>query len=75
MSVVQQLPNIGATIPHPKEPLSRNCTELRTPTVKPRIDGGVSRDSARKSQQLVHDDSVQNRSEANKFQAPVPSAA
>src|SRR5215469_10162525 len=48
--------NIGTTIPHPQEPLARNRTERRTPTVKPRIHGKISRDRARESPQLVHDD-------------------
>jgi hypothetical protein len=67
---MQQFSNVRATTSHPKEPLSRNCTQLRTPTVKPRINGGISRDGARKSQQLVHNGSSQGRSEASKHEAP-----
>ena len=57
VTVMQQLPNIGTTIPHPAEPLPRDCTELRRPAVKPRINGRGARDRGRKQQQLTHGDS------------------
>src|SRR6185437_12911207 len=56
VTVMQQLPDIGITIPHPPEPLSRDCAEPRWSAVKPRINGGGSRDRGGKQQQLTHGD-------------------